>query len=136
MFCCYVGLRENRRHPASYLVNGAKALNNAFRSWTRKEVTSYNLIYLKVSNYCYAYIVPKFPTLHKHTPTIVPVAALCNRQFVQLPKTQHRYNLQTWKHNTYFFHQKKKNQFVSVCYDINVVIFKPSAIFRHLDYLD
>lgn len=39
MFCCDVGLRENRRHPASYLVNGAKALNNAFRSWTRKEVT-------------------------------------------------------------------------------------------------
>uniref|UniRef100_A0A672Z9X6 PHD finger protein 8 n=1 Tax=Sphaeramia orbicularis TaxID=375764 RepID=A0A672Z9X6_9TELE len=31
------GLRENRRHPASYLVHGAKALNNAFRSWTRKE---------------------------------------------------------------------------------------------------
>uniref|UniRef100_A0A3B4BKY3 JmjC domain-containing protein n=1 Tax=Periophthalmus magnuspinnatus TaxID=409849 RepID=A0A3B4BKY3_9GOBI len=43
--CWYVGkhlldtfrLRENRRHPASYLVHGAKALNNAFRSWTRKE---------------------------------------------------------------------------------------------------
>uniref|UniRef100_W5UEA2 Histone lysine demethylase PHF8 n=1 Tax=Ictalurus punctatus TaxID=7998 RepID=W5UEA2_ICTPU len=34
------GLRENRRHPASYLVNGAKALNNAFRSWTRKESLS------------------------------------------------------------------------------------------------
>ncbi|KAJ0064173.1 hypothetical protein NL108_001474, partial [Boleophthalmus pectinirostris] len=32
-----LGLRENRRHPASYLVHGAKALNNAFRSWTRKE---------------------------------------------------------------------------------------------------
>lgn len=32
------GLRENRRHPATYLVHGAKALNNAFRSWTRKEV--------------------------------------------------------------------------------------------------
>uniref|UniRef100_A0AAV2LYL5 E3 ubiquitin-protein ligase HUWE1 n=1 Tax=Knipowitschia caucasica TaxID=637954 RepID=A0AAV2LYL5_KNICA len=31
------GLRENRRHPASYLVHGAKALNNGFRSWTRKE---------------------------------------------------------------------------------------------------
>uniref|UniRef100_A0A9J7YJF3 PHD finger protein 8 n=1 Tax=Cyprinus carpio carpio TaxID=630221 RepID=A0A9J7YJF3_CYPCA len=31
------GLRENRRHPATYLVHGAKALNNAFRSWTRKE---------------------------------------------------------------------------------------------------
>ncbi|XP_043995582.1 histone lysine demethylase PHF8 [Gambusia affinis] len=31
------GLRENRRHPASYLVHGAKALNNAFRTWTRKE---------------------------------------------------------------------------------------------------
>uniref|UniRef100_A0A8C7Q9I0 Uncharacterized protein n=1 Tax=Oncorhynchus mykiss TaxID=8022 RepID=A0A8C7Q9I0_ONCMY len=31
------GLRENRRHPASYLVHGAKALNNAFRMWTRKE---------------------------------------------------------------------------------------------------
>uniref|UniRef100_A0A3Q2ZW74 PHD finger protein 8 n=1 Tax=Kryptolebias marmoratus TaxID=37003 RepID=A0A3Q2ZW74_KRYMA len=31
------GLRENRRHPVSYLVLGAKALNNAFRSWTRKE---------------------------------------------------------------------------------------------------
>uniref|UniRef100_A0A8C6NML6 PHD finger protein 8 n=1 Tax=Nothobranchius furzeri TaxID=105023 RepID=A0A8C6NML6_NOTFU len=31
------GLRENRRHPASYLVHGAKALNNAFRGWTRKE---------------------------------------------------------------------------------------------------
>ncbi|XP_028850404.1 LOW QUALITY PROTEIN: histone lysine demethylase PHF8 [Denticeps clupeoides] len=31
------GLRENRRHPASYLVHGAKALNNAFRAWTRKE---------------------------------------------------------------------------------------------------
>ncbi|XP_008316360.1 histone lysine demethylase PHF8 [Cynoglossus semilaevis] len=31
------GLRENRRHPATYLVQGAKALNNAFRSWTRKE---------------------------------------------------------------------------------------------------
>uniref|UniRef100_A0A8C7XC25 PHD finger protein 8 n=1 Tax=Oryzias sinensis TaxID=183150 RepID=A0A8C7XC25_9TELE len=28
------GLRENRRHPASYLINGAKALNNSFRSWT------------------------------------------------------------------------------------------------------
>uniref|UniRef100_A0A8C1XAY3 PHD finger protein 8 n=1 Tax=Cyprinus carpio TaxID=7962 RepID=A0A8C1XAY3_CYPCA len=28
---------ENRRHPATYLVHGAKALNNAFRSWTRKE---------------------------------------------------------------------------------------------------
>ncbi|XP_066566238.1 histone lysine demethylase PHF8 isoform X2 [Amia ocellicauda] len=31
------GLRENRRHPAAYLVHGAKALNNAFRTWTRKE---------------------------------------------------------------------------------------------------
>ncbi|XP_069501408.1 histone lysine demethylase PHF8 isoform X2 [Ambystoma mexicanum] len=31
------GLRENRRHPASYLVHGAKALNMAFRAWTRKE---------------------------------------------------------------------------------------------------
>nr|XP_058147451.1 histone lysine demethylase PHF8 isoform X3 [Dasypus novemcinctus] len=31
------GLRENRRHPASYLVHGGKALNLAFRSWTRKE---------------------------------------------------------------------------------------------------
>ncbi|XP_072482651.1 histone lysine demethylase PHF8 isoform X2 [Notamacropus eugenii] len=31
------GLRENRRHPASYLVHGAKALNLAFRSWTKKE---------------------------------------------------------------------------------------------------
>ncbi|KAL2104074.1 hypothetical protein ACEWY4_000942 [Coilia grayii] len=31
------GLRENRRHPASYLVHGAKSLNNAFRTWTRKE---------------------------------------------------------------------------------------------------
>uniref|UniRef100_A0A670K800 PHD finger protein 8 n=1 Tax=Podarcis muralis TaxID=64176 RepID=A0A670K800_PODMU len=31
------GLRENRRHPAAYLVHGAKALNTAFRSWTRKE---------------------------------------------------------------------------------------------------
>lgn len=35
---CLKGLRENRRHPAAYLVHGAKALNNAFRSWTRKEV--------------------------------------------------------------------------------------------------
>ena len=37
---CYysAGLRENRRHPASYLVHGAKSLNNAFRGWTRKEV--------------------------------------------------------------------------------------------------
>ncbi|XP_036388791.1 histone lysine demethylase PHF8 [Megalops cyprinoides] len=34
------GLRENRRHPATYLVHGAKALNNAFRSWTRKEALS------------------------------------------------------------------------------------------------
>ncbi|KAJ8785718.1 hypothetical protein J1605_006981 [Eschrichtius robustus] len=32
------GLRENRRHPASYLVHGGKALNLAFRAWTRKEV--------------------------------------------------------------------------------------------------
>ncbi|XP_060619275.2 histone lysine demethylase PHF8 isoform X1 [Anolis sagrei] len=31
------GLRENRRHPAAYLVYGAKALNTAFRSWTKKE---------------------------------------------------------------------------------------------------
>lgn len=46
--CSYVGLRENRRHPASYLVNGAKALNNAFRSWTRKEVICHNHIKLKV----------------------------------------------------------------------------------------
>lgn len=35
---CLGGLRENRRHPATYLVHGAKALNNAFRGWTRKEV--------------------------------------------------------------------------------------------------
>ena len=34
----FTGLRENRRHPATYLVHGAKALNNAFRTWTRKEV--------------------------------------------------------------------------------------------------
>uniref|UniRef100_A0A452GVW8 Uncharacterized protein n=1 Tax=Gopherus agassizii TaxID=38772 RepID=A0A452GVW8_9SAUR len=32
------GLRENRRHPAAYLVHGAKALNTAFRAWTRREV--------------------------------------------------------------------------------------------------
>ncbi|KYO38899.1 histone lysine demethylase PHF8 isoform X1 [Alligator mississippiensis] len=32
------GLRENRRHPATYLLHGAKALATAFRSWTRKEV--------------------------------------------------------------------------------------------------
>ncbi|CAH2316341.1 histone lysine demethylase PHF8 isoform X2 [Pelobates cultripes] len=31
------GLRENRRHPASYLLHGAKALNTAFRIWTKKE---------------------------------------------------------------------------------------------------
>nr|XP_044996176.1 histone lysine demethylase PHF8 isoform X2 [Jaculus jaculus] len=31
------GLRENRRHPASYLVHGGKALNLAFRAWTRKD---------------------------------------------------------------------------------------------------
>ncbi|KAK2118250.1 PHD finger protein 8 [Saguinus oedipus] len=31
------GLRENRRHPASYLVHGGKALYLAFRAWTRKE---------------------------------------------------------------------------------------------------
>lgn len=38
LLLCLTGLRENRRHPATYLVHGAKALNNAFRSWTRKEV--------------------------------------------------------------------------------------------------
>ncbi|XP_021089343.2 histone lysine demethylase PHF8-like [Mesocricetus auratus] len=32
------GLRENGRHPASYLVRGGKALNMAFQAWTRKEV--------------------------------------------------------------------------------------------------
>uniref|UniRef100_A0A8C9YIR1 PHD finger protein 8 n=1 Tax=Sander lucioperca TaxID=283035 RepID=A0A8C9YIR1_SANLU len=37
------GLRENRRHPATYLVHGAKALNNAFRSWTRKEVADHEV---------------------------------------------------------------------------------------------
>ncbi|XP_040854141.1 histone lysine demethylase PHF8 isoform X2 [Ochotona curzoniae] len=31
------GLRQNRRHPASYLVHGGKALNLAFRAWTKKE---------------------------------------------------------------------------------------------------
>ncbi|KAE8583274.1 hypothetical protein XENTR_v10020473 [Xenopus tropicalis] len=31
------GLRENRRQPASYLLHGAKALNTAFRGWTKKE---------------------------------------------------------------------------------------------------
>ncbi|KAM4696570.1 histone lysine demethylase PHF8 [Rhinophrynus dorsalis] len=31
------GLRENRRHPATYLLHGAKALNTAFRAWTKKE---------------------------------------------------------------------------------------------------
>ncbi|EDL07486.1 PHD finger protein 8, isoform CRA_b [Mus musculus] len=31
------GLRENRRHPASYLVHGGKALNLAFRAWPKKE---------------------------------------------------------------------------------------------------
>lgn len=50
---CYVGLRENRRHPASYLVNGAKALNNAFRSWTRKEVICHNHIEREVSGFYY-----------------------------------------------------------------------------------
>uniref|UniRef100_A0A8C9U0Y1 PHD finger protein 8 n=1 Tax=Scleropages formosus TaxID=113540 RepID=A0A8C9U0Y1_SCLFO len=39
--CWYVGkhLLDTFRgtHPANYLVHGAKALNNAFRSWTRKE---------------------------------------------------------------------------------------------------
>uniref|UniRef100_A0A8C4NW61 PHD finger protein 8 n=1 Tax=Dicentrarchus labrax TaxID=13489 RepID=A0A8C4NW61_DICLA len=37
------GLRENRRHPATYLVHGAKALNNAFRGWTRKEVAEHEV---------------------------------------------------------------------------------------------
>uniref|UniRef100_A0A665VYJ0 PHD finger protein 8 n=1 Tax=Echeneis naucrates TaxID=173247 RepID=A0A665VYJ0_ECHNA len=37
------GLRENRRHPATYLVHGAKALNNAFRTWTRKEVAEHEV---------------------------------------------------------------------------------------------
>nr|XP_054509810.1 LOW QUALITY PROTEIN: histone lysine demethylase PHF8 [Agelaius phoeniceus] len=32
------GLRENRRHPAAYLVLGARALTGAFRAWTRREV--------------------------------------------------------------------------------------------------
>uniref|UniRef100_UPI00398F2E14 histone lysine demethylase PHF8-like n=1 Tax=Pristiophorus japonicus TaxID=55135 RepID=UPI00398F2E14 len=31
------GLRENGRHPALYLVHGAKSLNVAFRSWMKKE---------------------------------------------------------------------------------------------------
>ncbi|KAM4019165.1 histone lysine demethylase PHF8 [Anomaloglossus baeobatrachus] len=31
------GLRENRRHPAAYLLHGAKALNMAFKAWTKKE---------------------------------------------------------------------------------------------------
>ncbi|XP_051865022.1 histone lysine demethylase PHF8 isoform X5 [Pristis pectinata] len=31
------GLRENGRHPAHYLVHGAKSLNMAFRSWMKKE---------------------------------------------------------------------------------------------------
>uniref|UniRef100_A0A8C9TM21 PHD finger protein 8 n=1 Tax=Scleropages formosus TaxID=113540 RepID=A0A8C9TM21_SCLFO len=41
--CWYVGkhlldtFRGETRHPATYLVQGAKALSNAFRSWTRKE---------------------------------------------------------------------------------------------------
>lgn len=41
MLVYIAGLRENRRHPATYLVHGAKALNNAFRTWTRKEVALY-----------------------------------------------------------------------------------------------
>lgn len=56
---CLTGLRENRRHPAAYLVHGAKALNNAFRGWTRKEVvffiqfiilSSYYLVYFLIYN--------------------------------------------------------------------------------------
>uniref|UniRef100_A0A665VYK2 PHD finger protein 8 n=1 Tax=Echeneis naucrates TaxID=173247 RepID=A0A665VYK2_ECHNA len=38
--CWYVGnysLMKSNWHPATYLVHGAKALNNAFRTWTRKE---------------------------------------------------------------------------------------------------
>lgn len=38
LFLLPPGLRENRRHPATYLLHGAKALATAFRSWTRKEV--------------------------------------------------------------------------------------------------
>ncbi|XP_041035518.1 histone lysine demethylase PHF8 isoform X2 [Carcharodon carcharias] len=34
------GLRENQRHPANYLVHGAKSLNVAFRSWIKKEALS------------------------------------------------------------------------------------------------
>lgn len=65
---CYflTGLRENRRHPATYLVHGAKALNNAFRSWTRKEVGQilfgcfiFPLLYLILSSvrYLFHYLV-------------------------------------------------------------------------------
>lgn len=49
---CLTGLRENRRHPATYLVHGAKALNNAFRGWTRKEVSkSYSITLLFTFSY-------------------------------------------------------------------------------------
>ncbi len=51
---CLTGLRENRRHPATYLVHGAKALNNAFRGWTRKEVGkilfNYFILYISLSS--------------------------------------------------------------------------------------
>ncbi|XP_036082558.1 histone lysine demethylase PHF8 isoform X3 [Rousettus aegyptiacus] len=48
------GLRENRRHPASYLVHGGKALNLAFRAWTKKEVNM--LIYLPPLKFCLSWL--------------------------------------------------------------------------------
>lgn len=52
---CLTGLRENRRHPAAYLVHGAKALNNAFRSWTRKEVRPNFIQFIILSIYYLVY---------------------------------------------------------------------------------
>uniref|UniRef100_A0A8C6NMQ8 PHD finger protein 8 n=1 Tax=Nothobranchius furzeri TaxID=105023 RepID=A0A8C6NMQ8_NOTFU len=53
--CWYVGKHlldtfrgEDFLHPASYLVHGAKALNNAFRGWTRKEVK----LFFYIKCYC------------------------------------------------------------------------------------
>lgn len=37
-FFIAIGLHKSGKQPPSYLVQGAKALNGAFRSWTKKQV--------------------------------------------------------------------------------------------------
>lgn len=52
VFSLYLGLHKAGQQPPAHLLQGAKILNGAFRSWTKKQVgeeACFNIVYLPVA---------------------------------------------------------------------------------------